>query len=61
MTIAIEHLSKTFIGRSRDVADHLVLDDISFEIGTEEIVTVIGPSGSGKSTDSELHRGAGVL
>lgn len=41
--IKIEHLSKKF-------GDLIVLKDISTEIKTGEVVTIIGPSGTGKST-----------
>ncbi|MGZ4970505.1 MAG: amino acid ABC transporter ATP-binding protein [Methylobacter sp.] len=41
--IKIEHLSKKF-------GDFVVLKDISTEIKTGEVVTIIGPSGTGKST-----------
>lgn len=43
MTIRFEKVSKWF-------GDHRVLDDLSFEIGDSEKVTLIGPSGSGKTT-----------
>jgi PrtD family type I secretion system ABC transporter len=32
------------------VGDHLILDDVSFEVGAGEAVAVIGPSAAGKST-----------
>ena len=41
--IKIEHLSKKF-------GDLVVLKDITAEIKTGEVVTIIGPSGTGKST-----------
>ncbi|WP_340123585.1 amino acid ABC transporter ATP-binding protein [Methylobacter svalbardensis] len=41
--IKIEHLSKKF-------GDLVVLKDITTEIKTGEVVTIIGPSGTGKST-----------
>jgi polar amino acid transport system ATP-binding protein len=41
--IKIEHLSKKF-------GDLVVLKDISTEIKTGEVVSIIGPSGTGKST-----------
>jgi polar amino acid transport system ATP-binding protein len=41
--IKIEHLSKNF-------GDLVVLKDISTEIKTGEVVSIIGPSGTGKST-----------
>ena len=50
MTIVVEAVSKSFAARAGEDGATLVLQDISFEIGSEEIVTVIGPSGSGKST-----------
>ena len=41
--ISVNNLSKAF-------GDHLVLDDITEQIGQGEKVVIIGPSGSGKST-----------
>ncbi|MCT4635447.1 MAG: amino acid ABC transporter ATP-binding protein [Rickettsiales bacterium] len=35
---------------SKKFADHLVLDDISFNVKPGEVVALIGPSGGGKST-----------
>lgn len=34
-----------------------VLDDVSFEVGDEEVVSIIGPNGSGKSTLFQLALG----
>ena len=42
-----DHLSHTYPGQSGDV---LALDDVSFEIGTQQFVCIVGPSGGGKST-----------
>ena len=41
--IKVEHLSKSF-------GDLVVLKDISIEIQTGEVISIIGPSGTGKST-----------
>ncbi|WML49928.1 amino acid ABC transporter ATP-binding protein [Neobacillus sp. PS3-34] len=41
--IKVENLKKTF-------GSHVVLKDVSLEVGLSEVVVVIGPSGSGKST-----------
>lgn len=37
-------------GLTRRFGDHVVLDDISFEVRAGEAVGVVGPNGSGKST-----------
>jgi polar amino acid transport system ATP-binding protein len=43
VSISFEHIHKAY-------GDHVVLDDLSFEIADSERVTLIGPSGSGKTT-----------
>lgn len=43
--IQVSHLSQT-VGSDK----HKVLNDISVEFGTNEIIGIVGPSGSGKST-----------
>lgn len=50
MGIKIEHLTKVF-------DDKRVLDDISFDVKTGEILAVVGFSGSGKSTILKLISG----
>lgn len=50
MGIKIEHLTKEFDGRK-------ILDDISFEVKTGEILAIVGFSGSGKSTILKLISG----
>ncbi len=41
--LAIEHLRKSY-------GDRTILKDVSLEVGSGEIVTIIGPSGTGKTT-----------
>jgi sulfate transport system ATP-binding protein len=43
VNIRIENLTKTF-------ADHLAIDDVTFEIQSGELAALLGPSGGGKST-----------
>lgn len=50
MSIKIEHLTKAFDGKK-------ILDDISFDVKTGEILAVVGFSGSGKSTILKLISG----
>jgi len=47
----LEHLSKTFGGSVRALAD------VSFEVGDQEAVFVLGPSGAGKTTMLRLIAG----
>ena len=41
--LSLENLNKSF-------DDHVILDDVNFNIDSNEIVALIGPSGAGKST-----------
>lgn len=50
MTLKVEHLTKKF-------DDKVILDDISFEVKTGEILAIVGFSGSGKSTVLKLITG----
>ncbi len=50
MSIKIENLTKTF-------DDRTVLENISFEVASEEILAIVGFSGSGKSTILKLISG----
>jgi NitT/TauT family transport system ATP-binding protein len=45
--IRVEHICKSYRRRSQDI---VVLEDINFEIGKREFVSIVGPSGCGKTT-----------
>lgn len=52
---AVEYVRKRKLAEVRHInkmyqSNHPVLDDISFEIGANEVVSILGPSGCGKST-----------
>lgn len=48
--ISFEHVSYSY-------GDHVVVDDVSFEIGRGEIVALLGPNGCGKTTIMRLMNG----
>ena len=45
--LSISHLTKKFINEKKE---HLVLDDISFDVTSGEFVCILGHSGCGKTT-----------
>lgn len=45
--LTVERMSSTFVENRRRLA---VLNDISFQLGRYEFVSIVGPSGSGKTT-----------
>jgi NitT/TauT family transport system ATP-binding protein len=45
--IEVDHVSKTYQGERGPVP---ALDDVAFEVGRGEFVSIVGPSGCGKST-----------
>lgn len=55
MALQVRNVSKTYHysdinTRSESTRDHLVLNNISMDVGQGEFVTIVGPSGCGKST-----------
>jgi NitT/TauT family transport system ATP-binding protein len=47
MSISIQRVSKTYVGRGREIP---ALDPVDLEIATGDFVAFVGPSGCGKST-----------
>lgn len=50
LMIQVEHLTKKYAGR-------VAVDDISFSVGTGEVVVLLGPNGAGKSTTMRIIAG----
>lgn len=66
--LQVEKLRKVYPShKSKDDSDLIVLNDVGFDVGDGEFVTVIGPSGCGKSTllniiaGLESHEGGDVI
>ncbi len=57
MLASISQLGKQYV--SQDGSRVVALQDVSFDVGEGELITIVGPSGCGKST--LLHIMAGVL
>ncbi len=48
--LQVENLRKTYKGQGGDNRELTAIDDVSFDVGEGEFVTIIGPSGCGKTT-----------
>ncbi|MEW6286813.1 MAG: ATP-binding cassette domain-containing protein, partial [Chloroflexota bacterium] len=51
-TLEVRHLVKKFHGSERSA-----VNDVSFELGADEILALVGPSGCGKTTTLRLIAG----
>jgi ABC-type Fe3+/spermidine/putrescine transport system ATPase subunit len=52
VTLAIHNLTRHFAG-----ADHAAVDDVSFTVGANEVLALVGASGSGKTTTLRMIAG----
>ena len=50
MSISVQGITKSFVGKGNKKERKLVLKDISFEVNEGEFVSLVGPSGCGKTT-----------